>query len=59
MDGRDMTEEWAPYVRLEQEYFATWRPWRQADVFVLGAELDWEIVGESFSHLIDSGSPAS
>jgi len=53
-----MTEEWAPYVRLEQEYFATSRPWRQADVFVLGAELDWGIVRESFSHLIDSASPA-
>jgi uridine kinase len=57
-EGRDMTEEWAPYVRLEQEYFAAWRPWRQADVFVLGAELGWGNVRESFSHLIDSGSPA-
>jgi len=57
-EGRDMTEEWAPYVRLEQKYFATSRPWRQADVFVLGAELDWGIVRESFSHLIDSGSLA-
>ena len=54
-----MTQEWAPYVRLEQKYFATWRPWRQADVFVLGAELDWENVRESFSQLIDSGSPAA
>jgi len=53
-----MTEEWAPYVRLEQKYFATSRPWRHADVFVLGAELDWGIVRESFSHLIDSASPA-
>ena len=58
-EGRDMAEEWAPYVRLEQEYFATWRPWRRADVFVLGAELDWGNLGECFSHLIDSGRPAA
>jgi uridine kinase len=58
-EGRDMAEDWAPYVPLEQKYFATWRPWRQADVFVLGAELDWGNVRECFSHLIDSGCPAA
>jgi len=58
-EGRDMTEEWAPYVRLEQHYFVTWRPWRRADVFVVGAELDWGNVRESFSHLIDAGHPAA
>jgi uridine kinase len=58
-EGRDMAEEWAPYVRLEQEYFATWKPWRHADVFVLGAELDWGNLAECFSHLIDSGRPAA
>lgn len=58
-EGRDMAEEWAPYVRLEQEYFATWRPWRRADVFVIGAELDWGNVRESFSHLIDASGHAT
>jgi len=58
-EGRDMTEEWAPYVRLEQKYFSTWKPWRQADVFVLGAQLDWENVRECFAHLIDAGIPAA
>jgi uridine kinase len=58
-EGRDMSEEWAPYVRLEQEYFAAWRPWRRADVFVLGADLGWENVRESFAHLIDAGHPAA
>jgi len=58
-EGRDMAEEWAPYVALEQKYLATWRPWRQADVFVLGADLDWANLRDSFSHLIDSGRPAA
>jgi len=58
-EGRDMAQEWAPYVRLEHEYFATWRPWQRADVFVIGAELDWGNVRESFSHLIEASSLAT
>jgi uridine kinase len=58
-EGRDMSVEWAPYVPLEQSYFATYKPWRNADVFVLGAQLHWGNVTESFALLIEAGVPAA
>ena len=58
-EGRDMASEWAPYVILEQRYLATCKPWRHADVFVAGAQLDWGNVRESFALLIEAGIPAA
>jgi cytidylate kinase len=56
---RDVASEWAPYVILEQRYLATCKPWRHADIFVVGAQLDWENVRESFALLIEAGIPAA
>jgi len=58
-EGRDVASEWAPYVTLEQRYLATCKPWRHADIFVVGAQLGWENVRESFALLIEAGIPAA
>jgi para-aminobenzoate synthetase len=47
---------WDQYVAIELGYFARFRPWRSADLFVLGAELDFGNSGEGFARRLESGA---
>lgn len=49
---------WDRYVAIELAYFARHRPWRTADLVVLGAELDFGNSHAGFARRIESGATA-
>lgn len=57
-DGADVAANWDEYIPFEQLYLENSRPWRQADLWVYGAELTPANAALSFSRLIEAHGSA-